>query len=598
MMFGQYPQDIAAGDENAARNPYNPSPDADFFDGALMGPLQGLESVPAKSINILGDVGEPFFKKAMKVITPPSLDMTDADYQKATDDWRENNLERVASLQPNPKTVGWLGRTGYGISAILPEAVGGFAAGGPAGAAATVGTMEGYTDFRLGQHEGLDTTTALRKGLITGATSAAGVIMPAGFGSGFLTKVATGATGNVLMGAGQRAATSKVLRDGGYDDMADQYKVLDAASLASDAILGAAFGTMTHKPSDIDASLMAKNVQNLEIDTAPGIPVDPATRDAHVQAVKTATEQLIKGETVDVSGVINDDMRFVPHEQLSEAESHNLMAEAFRNSGFDDHAQLAELLDEKPPAKSLLKFLADNGGVQDTGSELSTLNAQEWHKERPFQRMLIKENGLSPDAAALKAWEEGYFPTHQDRPTVNDLYNAVDAELRGQKIYPHGWTPEEKLLDEDFVAHHRELDAMYVEKLPEHLRDMYREASGNDFTHEEMMANLDDHLARAHDTLEKASIAGDEKAIQTAQKNITDAETLKAFIGDKESPQLSTEREKDILAQKPDMVITHDETGEPVRAADMLAEADKTVKEAQDTRDLFNAAVNCFLKWG
>jgi hypothetical protein len=82
---------------------------------------------------------------------------------------------------------------------------------------------------------------------------------------------------------------------------------------------------------------------------------------------------------------------------------------------------------------SLVKFLADNGGINDVGGDLAAMDAGSWHKGKAYQRPVIGK--MSADDAALKAWQAGYFPGRQDRPEINDLLDAVSRELRGQPTY-------------------------------------------------------------------------------------------------------------------------------------------------------------------
>lgn len=89
----------------------------------------------------------------------------------------------------------------------------------------------------------------------------------------------------------------------------------------------------------------------------------------------------------------------------------------------------------KPPAQgpSLVKFLADNGGVADVNGDLAGMDAGAWHKGKAYQKPLIGTG--SADDQALRAWEAGYFPNMLERPTINDLHDAIRSELRGKPIY-------------------------------------------------------------------------------------------------------------------------------------------------------------------
>ena len=91
---------------------------------------------------------------------------------------------------------------------------------------------------------------------------------------------------------------------------------------------------------------------------------------------------------------------------------------------------------------SLLQFLSKNGGLNDYGGELANMDAQMWHKVRPFMRKLISETGLAPEDAAQRAFDAGYFPervagrmddaSNMHPVSPDDLYAAINEELRGK----------------------------------------------------------------------------------------------------------------------------------------------------------------------
>lgn len=88
--------------------------------------------------------------------------------------------------------------------------------------------------------------------------------------------------------------------------------------------------------------------------------------------------------------------------------------------------------------KSLIRYLADRGGVKDLGGELASMDVKQYHLQKPFLRKLIKEDGDSADGAALAAWEEGFFPEFLERPTERQLLDAINEEMRGKPRYAQG----------------------------------------------------------------------------------------------------------------------------------------------------------------
>ncbi len=80
---------------------------------------------------------------------------------------------------------------------------------------------------------------------------------------------------------------------------------------------------------------------------------------------------------------------------------------------------------------SLLEFLRPLG-LQDQGGELSARDADKARK--PFQRRLVREDGITLDDAAEKAVEAGYIEERD--PDL--LLAAIDNELRGTPVYAQG----------------------------------------------------------------------------------------------------------------------------------------------------------------
>lgn len=108
----------------------------------------------------------------------------------------------------------------------------------------------------------------------------------------------------------------------------------------------------------------------------------------------------------------------------------------------------AQRSDAKKFGPSLLEWIAAQGGIEDKGGDLASMGAGEWHKGKVGKRKLIRahqqddpsflpsaqQNANSPDELALRAQEAGYFPVGE-RPSLDALRDAIDAELRGKPVY-------------------------------------------------------------------------------------------------------------------------------------------------------------------
>lgn len=75
---------------------------------------------------------------------------------------------------------------------------------------------------------------------------------------------------------------------------------------------------------------------------------------------------------------------------------------------------------------SLTEFLRERGGVRDEGGELASRDAKQQ------VRGLVRDNGLSLDAAREAAAEAGYIG---EDSTVSDFIDLLDNELRGDAVY-------------------------------------------------------------------------------------------------------------------------------------------------------------------
>lgn len=90
---------------------------------------------------------------------------------------------------------------------------------------------------------------------------------------------------------------------------------------------------------------------------------------------------------------------------------------------------------------SLLQWLSRRGGLRDEGGEVSALDAQLWHKDKPYWGRLVRDNGARLEDAAQSAQEAGYLPERfsrdgvvDTRATPADLLEAIRRELAGEPM--------------------------------------------------------------------------------------------------------------------------------------------------------------------
>jgi len=296
--------------DQARLNPVNPEDmKPGWFAGTWKAPVTGLASAVNDAALLLGDAATPVLRST--VARP-----IDTLFGTKTEDWligqQQIARDNITAWSPDPRTTGVVGQAVHGIFNIVPEAV----AGGPEVAA----LLQGYKGMQAGLQDGLDPGTAFGKGAIDGISTWVGLKIPMTLAPqlGAAGTIGTGAAGNLVTGMATRGATGELLRARGYGDMADQYKVLDGAAIATDLIMGGAFGALAHYgpagmakykewqksndgkllSSDEQTALFLNATLHAELDTAPGIPTNPAARAAHAEALNKAMADLLSDNPV------------------------------------------------------------------------------------------------------------------------------------------------------------------------------------------------------------------------------------------------------------------------------------------------------------
>jgi hypothetical protein len=273
---------------------------------------------------------------------------------------QEKTQQASRDLTPNPATVGWLGQQVYGATNMIGSvAIGTIATGNPITGAAVGAAAMGNAAFNQGREDGLDFKTSVGMGGITAGSTFIGAFIPvtatkematgllgramgaqvagrsmdaallygaagatATIATNLPAKIATAGAINTATGIPTRGATSALLEANGYPDMAKQYEAFSMSEMISDFAVGSIFGLGIHgyqkweqanqnkippaQMSDLDAVLALTNAAHIEIKTAPGVPTDPATREAHVAAINKALTDLAEGRPVDVGQAVTE----------------------------------------------------------------------------------------------------------------------------------------------------------------------------------------------------------------------------------------------------------------------------------------------------
>ncbi|HCQ3934839.1 TPA: hypothetical protein ACNCIR_000650 [Escherichia coli] len=344
--FGLNPVNQNQQLDDAASNPAGFNSDVGFFDNAAGAGLSGLYSgLVAKPDQLLWAGMDKLVSPIAKFVNEnTSVNDTSAKYIA---EQRKLAQQQVKRLTPDAATTGTAGQILHGLFNMGGQAVVGSLLAGPAGGAAAVTSLQGFSEYERLTAQGVDFRTAQEAGLVQGITAGAGTLIPMSLGlraGGALAEgvgaqlartgesavrsaaataaratpdIAYAAGTNIAFGMAQRGLTAQTLRDGGYTEMANQYDVFDRQAIAIDAVLGVAFGgigrfinargesvnTPEFAPEDVDAALSANAAHHAEIDVAPGVPVNVLSRDAHIQALQKAMRDVSEGRAVDVASI-------------------------------------------------------------------------------------------------------------------------------------------------------------------------------------------------------------------------------------------------------------------------------------------------------
>lgn len=184
--------------------------------------------------------------------------------------WRTDEAQQAykfgADLRPDPLTAGTAENIVFGLTKGLTKAIGAAATLGPVGGAAAFGVSEGLTTAEDLANQGVDQQTRSKVGAVTGAMSAAGVVLPVA------GKTLAQTAGLVLVGGpasfmAQQQATRSILENANYGEIAKQYDPLDPVGLTVATLLPAGFAAYAKRggfgpkatPEAIDAAM----VQNI-----------------------------------------------------------------------------------------------------------------------------------------------------------------------------------------------------------------------------------------------------------------------------------------------------------------------------------------------
>lgn len=293
---------VRESDARSAANPITPDELKDLPADTWQGiPAAIGEAVPralvkvARGAELAGGaavgLAEPFLGKRTGELTDQYFGAIDPHIQNAVDYWT-----------PSPAQVGTIGQVLGGLTEGLTEL--GLGAGNPTLMLSTSGLNTAMD--AAGRVANPD--VAAGAGALEAATNALGFKIPF-LGKSLLTRMASGAAGNLALGRAATLAQQQLLEHTGNEEAAKGYNPFDMTGAALDTLMGVAFGVQAHlagpvTPLERDAALAALNAKHFQQDTAPGTPATPADSSAHQAQIEASIQAILRGDPVTPSAEI------------------------------------------------------------------------------------------------------------------------------------------------------------------------------------------------------------------------------------------------------------------------------------------------------
>lgn len=420
---------------------------------------------------------------------------------------QQQTVKQMQKLVPDPQTVGVVGQIANGLAdqlslyglTVLEDFPSNIVAAPWAIREAT--KTYGETQEALHIAKGVDPATAQNVARTEGASYGIGLVLPAAVPGKVLMRSLTGGAINVTQNQISNAFIFNTLQNAGYKEMAQQYRPFESTGLVTDFTLGALFGGFLGprrsnalqtgaaeeapvvNPSDLAASMTMNSASHIELGTAPGIPTDPGSRNAHVGAVDKALDDLMNDRPVDVgpavteSNFIDNPETIFARTQISNAVSEHVgdlfgMQQELAQRGLPTDPTLYSIVPERvAPVRvaSELRTLGDRARVENWDTvrmleEIDRINAElanradqrataEASRERVRGALWVEErltraerNGeLTPEAVSLAKWLISKNPN-----VANDLGLSITSKAGKYAGEAAGYEPFSRIAS--FIA--------------------------------------------------------------------------------------------------------------------------------------------------
>jgi len=373
-------------------------------------------------------------------------------------------------------------------------------------------------------------------------------------------------------------------------------------------------------PSDVDAALTANSHIHTDLDTAPGVPADNASLNAHIEALQTALDQSLNDKPVNVEPILKD-ASFIDKPELSPDEVRGIVDDALRDAGYHD---LVDELNRLPTEEAAavgnrsaeapaLERRVDVEGrkavaamtPEELKQELLTHEVSGIPNRRAYDESAKKTVQVSVDSDSLK-WINDNLGHESGDTLLKAVARTLHEESGGNAYHLSG---DEFALQADNPEHANAIMA----KVQERLKGATLEATAPDGT-----------------ILKKTSIEvshGQGKDLKTADQELRRSKLQRESEGRRSprgteppgvariapegkpaheggtpehpgvtSPESVTPVAEQAIAENPSLEVAT-EAGKQ-SAADSLRMADEAEAKAQTDARGFMAAVDCFIRHG
>lgn len=507
------------------------------------------------------------FSNAVNRITPDDLRLDHAPFntelgQQAADamsDTQEESRQRMLDYdQSGITTMGTLGRIIKGGAKVLTEA--GMSASLGIPAPIGVGAAEGLGAYDAMKSQGIDDETALKMGGLSGATNAAFVMMPGSIGlKSLVPDLLTSVGLNDAVGMIHRSASSAVLENAGYVDMAKQYQAFDAEQMVTDTLLAGVFhgvarradyaqtpqghaavdawnGFVDQLPTlpwrHVDAALTVNEARHADTGTAPGIPATPGALAAHINAMEEIDRAIAEGRTPNFEDTGLYDAAFVRDPAKDAA-----------------HAEIGNAIKEEMP----VEFMIDPN-----------------HEEPTQGRVAQPEGQIVDDSEPQRPAKETEAASISPEPGNKAKVEAADAERSQTEM------PTDRMLDP--VAGKSKTERLGQESLLPSTDELIKDgsASQGEAVSKPIQLPSDDHQTLdVGSTDHQTTSHQPEKSVEVKPLEIQAAERA--------------------VAENPNLAIGTGE-GETALARDILAQHDADIAHAKELANLIEIAATCALR--